>query len=151
MGRSGVAAVIANLLLSELTFTAGHWTLHQTVRGGQWHALHHACRPCSWSSNLLFHPVDLLIEFSGPFLALAGSHCLLFDDRAALLVSVHLLHLWYALDHSENWRLAHYRHHLYVDSTYTIYCGRAVRVVAADTVKPLLTWRKAAEAKLVSD
>lgn len=134
--------MLSNLLLSELTFTAGHWVLHQTDRGGGWHRLHHACRPCSWSTNLLFHPVDLAVEFSGPFLALACSHCLLFNDGAALMVSVHLLHLWYALDHSENWRLPHYRHHLYVDSTYTIYCGRTVPTLWPDTVKPLLKGRQ---------
>lgn len=142
VGWTTVAAVVSNLLLSELTFTAGHWALHQTARGGHWHTLHHACRPCSWSTNLLFHPVDLAVEFSGPFLALACSHCLLFNDVAALLVSVHLLHLWYALDHSENFRLSHYRHHLYVDSTYTIYCGHTVPTFQPDTVKPLLRLAK---------
>ena len=33
----------------------------------------------SWSTNLLFHPVDLALEFSGPVGFLVASHMLLFE------------------------------------------------------------------------
>ena len=131
-------AVSVNLVLAEITFTAGHFLLHQTKLGGRLHTLHHCCRPCSWSTNLLFHPVDMAVEFSGPFAAITASHVFVFQDPLALFVTVHFLHVWYALDHSENLRFAHFKHHLYVDSTYTIYCGGTVPNLTPDTVKPLL-------------
>jgi len=133
--------LVVNLALSELTFTAGHYLLHRTELGAKFHHLHHCCRPPSISTNLLFHPVDMAVEFSGPVLSLVATHLLIFKEPFLLLLSIHVLHFWYSLDHSENVQLYHYTHHMRVDSVYSIYAkirfsgegeGRA------DKVKPLL-------------
>jgi hypothetical protein len=68
---------------------------------------------------------------------LKASHLLIFEDAFALLVSIHVLHVWYALDHSENLQLYHYQHHQRIDSVYSIYVK--LRFSSGDdTVKPLL-------------
>lgn len=131
-----VVVVVTNLALAELTFTVAHFWLHRTELGAQIHHMHHLCQPCSWSTNLLFHPVDMAVEFSGPIVSLVLSHVLVFEDPFALLISISLLHLWYALDHSENLQLYHYQHHKYIDSTYTIYLNLRLRG-GLDTVKRL--------------
>ncbi|CAE8732342.1 unnamed protein product [Polarella glacialis] len=115
------AAVGTNLVASELAFTAGHYLLHKSCTLAPFHVLHHCCRPCSWSSNLLFHPLDMAIEFTGPFFVLLATHRLIWRDPLALLVSLTVLHTWYAVDHSENARLYHYYHHKHIDAVYTIY------------------------------
>lgn len=83
----------------------------------------------------------MAVEFSGPMLSLVATHLLIFNEPFLLLLSIHILHFWYALDHSENVQLYHYTHHMRVDSVYSIYAkirfsgegeGRA------DKVKPLL-------------
>lgn len=53
--------------ISEVTFTAGHVLLHRTTLGRKIHKIHHLCSRPSYSTNLLFHPLDLAVEFGGPF------------------------------------------------------------------------------------
>lgn len=48
-------------------------------------------------------------------------HVFALHDEFALMLSCHMLHLWYALDHSENLQLYHYAHHQTIDSVYSIY------------------------------
>jgi hypothetical protein len=116
---------LVNLVLAEITFTVGHFFLHHNEHGANWHLMHHCCKPCSWSANLIFHPCDMAVEFSGPMLSLVLSHELYFKhvdpSGAGLLVSMTVMHFWYAIDHSENLKLYHYEHHMRVDSLYTIY------------------------------
>ena len=133
--------LVLNLALSELMFTAGHYLLHRTERGARFHHLHHCCNPASQSSNALFHPVDLAVEFSGPFISLVSTHLFLFNDPFLLLLSVHIVHFWYQLDHSENIQLYHYTHHIRCDAVYNIYAK--IRFSGegdgcSDKVKPLL-------------
>lgn len=124
-------AVGWNQALSDLTITAGHWLLHTSRRLAPFHVIHHLCSPALWTSNLLFHPIDMAVEFSGPFASLAASHVLIWRDPLALLFSVAALHVWYALDQSENMKVPQSRHHKYVEAIYTVYaevhfpaCGR---------------------------
>lgn len=113
--------IFVALSFAEFSFTTAHYWLHQTKSGAKYHMLHHLCMSASWSTNLLFHPFDLAAEFSGPILGVVFITMGIFNDPFALLVSLHILHLWYALDHSENLRLYHYKHHKYIDSVYSIY------------------------------
>jgi sterol desaturase/sphingolipid hydroxylase (fatty acid hydroxylase superfamily) len=116
-----IAKVLVNLSIAEIAFTVNHTILHHTKWGARLHIMHHFCQPCSWAANLIFHPLDLAAEFSGPVLSLILSHCLWFQDPFAFLVSLQVLNLWYAIDHSENLKLHHYVHHSSVDKFYSIY------------------------------
>jgi len=68
---------LATMVMAEVTFAGAHYWLHRSQRGGEYHKLHHCCRPCSWSTNLLFHSIDLALEFSGPFIAMVTMQLLL--------------------------------------------------------------------------
>lgn len=89
----------------------------------------------------------MAVEFSGPIVGLVVAHVLLFDDTLALGISIHLLHLWYMLDHSENLQLYHYHHHQYIDSVYSIYTDLRFPQ-GRDTVKPMLKLQPPRRAKL---
>ncbi|KAJ1447301.1 hypothetical protein M885DRAFT_199514 [Pelagophyceae sp. CCMP2097] len=95
------AAVVVSLGLTEVAFTPGHSYLHNTQRGARLHLMHHCCRPSSWSANLIFHPMDMIIEFGAPILTLVAAYHVVWrsvlDDEAglSLLASVTTLHLWY--------------------------------------------------------
>lgn len=131
-----VSSVVVNLALAEASFTAGHALLHRTRWGASYHDLHHLCQPCSWSTNLLFHPVDMAVEFAGPFVGLVLSHIFILKDPLVLGVSLHVIHAWYAFDHSENLKLYHYFHHQFVDSNYSVYVRH--RFPGPEYVKPLV-------------
>lgn len=110
--------------ISEITFTAGHVWLHHTKIGGRIHKLHHLCRRISWSSNLLFHPLDLAVEFGGPFLSMPLMHIYIIQDPFAFRAAIILLYIWYAADHSENLGLSHSIHHLSLGSKVLTIYGR---------------------------
>lgn len=131
-----VAKVLFNLAGSEVLFTVSHRLLHSKLPAI--HALHHTCRRSSWSTNLTFHPVDLLMEFSGPVGFIALTHVALFRDPLATILSFSFLHLWYAWDHDETVRLPHYSHHLTIDSVYTIYVKYRDHRAGFDKVKQVI-------------
>ncbi|MDP2437471.1 MAG: sterol desaturase family protein [archaeon] len=112
--------VAANMLLAEAAFTGAHALLHQTSLAPL-HRMHHCCRASSFSTNLVFHPLDLALEFSGPVALVAAAHWLLWDDLPVLLLSFVLVQTWYALDHDEYLAFFHYYHHKHINSNYTIY------------------------------
>jgi len=133
-----VGIVLVNMALAEIAFTLSHMLLHRTHQGARWHLMHHCCRPSSWSTNLIFHPIDMAIEFSGPVIVLLLSHIFVFRNPTALLTSVQVLHLWYAIDHSENLKLPHYTHHMRIDAMYSIYIKTRNIHPEKDRVKLLL-------------
>ena len=98
-------------LISEVTFTAGHMLLHRTEIGRRIHKIHHLCVRPTWSSNLLFHPLDLVVEFSGPFCFMALAHMYVIGDPFVFRMAIMFLYMWYAASHSENLGLSHYNHH----------------------------------------
>jgi len=115
-----LVALLTNMAIGEVLFTLAHRYLHQ--HQPELHRMHHCCRRASWSTNLIFHPVDLALEFAGPVASILATHFLLWkQDQLVLVVSYLVLQTWYALDHDEYLRLYHYAHHLSVDAVYTIY------------------------------
>jgi hypothetical protein len=56
--------------------------------------MHHACRWASNTTNLLFHPLDLALEFAGPYLCLVGMHLLLWHDPIILFISIYIVQMW---------------------------------------------------------
>ena len=106
-----VASLASYWIISEITFTSGHIWLHRTAIGGRIHRLHHLCKPASWSTNLLFHPLDLLVEFGGPFLVMPLMHMFFIRDPFVFRTAIILLYIWYAADHSETLGLSHGTHH----------------------------------------
>ena len=131
-----LAKVAVNMAMGEVTFTLAHRALHRRLAG--LHRMHHCCKRASWSTNLIFHPVDLALEFAGPVGCLLAAHYVLWDqDQTVLLLSYLILQVWYGLDHDEYLKLYHHTHHLAVDSVYTIYC-KFKDDGSLDRVKPLL-------------
>lgn len=118
MGRA--AAVAVNLCLTEAAFFVAHRELHlnpvrlilshSNLRGiiftgsifsqfsvqllAPLHLMHHACRWASNTTNLLFHPLDLALEFAGPYLCLVGMHAFLWHDPITLFISIYIVQMW---------------------------------------------------------
>ena len=113
--------IAANLLLSELLFCFGHSLMHTVPFLLKLHIFHHCSVRASFNTNLLFHPVDLAIEFAGPAAGLLGMHFCLWQDQAVLLYTYLIFQLWYAYDHDETMKLYHTKHHATCDSVYVIY------------------------------
>lgn len=110
-----------NLVLSEALFTFSHYLLHTWHVLTPLHVMHHCCVHPSWTTNLIFHPLDLALEFSGPVTALIGMHFFVWQDQFSLLVSFVVLQLWYAYDHDNGINLYHVDHHRQINSLYAIY------------------------------
>lgn len=116
-----IVKVVVNLTLAELLFSAGHSLMHTHPSLVKLHILHHCSTFSSWNTNLLFHPIDLAIEFTGPALGLLGMHYFVWQDEMTMLVTYLIFLLWYAYDHDETLRLYHVQHHAACDSLYAIY------------------------------
>jgi sterol desaturase/sphingolipid hydroxylase (fatty acid hydroxylase superfamily) len=116
-----ISIIAVNLVLADVFFTLAHSiVLHKTKFGASFHKIHHCAKPCSWSSNLIFHPVDMAIEFT-PSTAVALAVHYVTRDPFALCVFMTIGHLWYFVDHSDLIKTQHYRHHEKVDASYGIY------------------------------
>ena len=131
--------ILFNLAMSELCFTAAHTTLHRTEYGACLHHLHHCCKPSSWSSNLIIHPIDMAVEFSGPVLVLLFTDRFMFQDPSALFLSLTTLQLRYAADHSEHLQLPHYKHHARINNFLCIYLKARTKKPGRDRVKALVS------------
>lgn len=87
------------------------------------HVFHHCSTRPTFNTNLLFHPLDLAIEFTAPALSLFLMHWHVWRDDFVLLYSYILFQFWYAYDHDEHIRAYHVQHHADCDSLYAIYCN----------------------------
>jgi sterol desaturase/sphingolipid hydroxylase (fatty acid hydroxylase superfamily) len=115
-------AIATNFLLTEILFCLGHWPMHTVPYLMSLHVLHHCSVHSTWNTNLLFHPIDLAIEFAGPALGLLAMHRFVWQDQATLLCTYVLFQLIYAFEHDETMQLHHARyHHANCDSLYVIY------------------------------
>ena len=130
--------IIVNMALTELLFTSAHMMLHYTLRGAKIHLMHHCCKQASWSTNLIFNPFDMAIEFSGPVLGILAMHFYVWKNENTMILSTLLLHLWYALDHSATLKLPHTKHHAHVNTMFTIYLKRHFTFKKPELVKKLL-------------
>lgn len=116
-----VGKILVNLAITEFLFRCGHCLLHTHPTLMKLHVFHHCSVNPTWNTNLLFHPVDLAIEFSGPAASLLAMHYFAWNDQAVLLYTFIIFQLWYAYDHDEDLQLFHVKHHTYCDSLYVIY------------------------------
>jgi sterol desaturase/sphingolipid hydroxylase (fatty acid hydroxylase superfamily) len=130
------AKVLINISITEYLFFLAHRALHQ-----YWpriHAMHHCCKKATSATNLIFHPVDLMLEFAGPAFSLLFLHFTVWkQDTFVLFLSYLFVQTYYAIDHNEWWPTYHYTHHSYVDSVYTIYIKHRSNP-ARDCVKSIL-------------
>lgn len=114
--------IVVNLGVSEVLFFCGHGLMHTSPIFVDFHIFHHCCTTPTFATNLMFHPVDLSIEFAGPAGCLLAMHFLVWDEDASVLLITYLIfQLWYAYDHDESMNLYHVQHHQYCDSLYVIY------------------------------
>eukprot|EP00571_Detonula_confervacea_P016993 CAMPEP_0172308042 /NCGR_PEP_ID=MMETSP1058-20130122/8760_1 /TAXON_ID=83371 /ORGANISM="Detonula confervacea, Strain CCMP 353" /LENGTH=239 /DNA_ID=CAMNT_0013020375 /DNA_START=177 /DNA_END=897 /DNA_ORIENTATION=+ len=116
-----LCVVFVNLALAEAAFTIGHYLLHSRKSLLSLHVMHHCCVHASWTTNVLFHPIDLAIEFSGPAISLLLMHFIVWRDPFVLMVTFVIFQIWYALDHDESLKTYHYAHHTHNNSLYAIY------------------------------
>ena len=115
-------AILVNLIVSEVCFTFSHGLLHIIPALLPLHVFHHCVTQPSASANLLFHPVDISLEFAGPVGSLVVMHFLTWkQDDLVLVASFMIVQLWYSWDHDELLNLYHAAHHIYCDSVYAIY------------------------------
>ena len=133
--------ILINMALTEVLFTAAHMLLHYTLTGAKIHLMHHCNKQASWSTNLIFHPLDMVVEFSGPMLSLLLMHKYIWKNDATMVLSTLILHLWYALDHSATLKLPHTKHHAHVNTMFTIYVKKHFTMKKTELVKTLLKKR----------
>ena len=115
-------SVAINLALSEVLFTFSHSQLHKVPVLVSYYVFHHCSTKSSWNTNVLFHPVDLVLEFAGPAAGLLVLHYTLWrQDQFVLLATYLVFQIWYALDHDEELQLWHIQHHSECNSLYSIY------------------------------
>ena len=86
----------------------------------------------------MIHPVDMAIEFSGPVLVLLLTDRFIFRNPSVLFLSLTVLQLWYAVDHSEYFQLAHYKHHEHINNFMCIYLKTRTNKVGRDRVRMLV-------------
>jgi sterol desaturase/sphingolipid hydroxylase (fatty acid hydroxylase superfamily) len=86
---------VLSLFLSDLAFTFGHWLMHTSKYLSQYHWLHHLCIKPTYITNVLFHPLDLAIEFAGPAFIIFALHFLIFKDKEVLCMVFLIFQLWY--------------------------------------------------------
>ncbi|CAB9514368.1 expressed unknown protein [Seminavis robusta] len=116
-----ILRILASLALSETLFCAAHSLMHKNEFLAKYHVMHHCCVCPTWTTNLVFHPLDLSMEFGGPALGLLGLHFGVFQDQATFLLTYLIFQLWYAYDHEPYLNLYHIQHHQQCDSLYVIY------------------------------
>lgn len=117
-----VGAVVFNLFVTEAAFTLSHGWLHTIPVLQKFHVLHHCWLEPSYTTNLFFHPVDLILEFSGPAACLLATHYLLWSQDDLILLTTYIaFQLWYMYDHDDTLNLYHVDHHRRCNSMYTIY------------------------------
>ena len=112
--------IIITMGLGDIYFFWVHKTLHVTKFGASLHKIHHCCFYPSLSTNLMFNPVDTMIEFTGPNSVLLISYFIL-NDAAFLVVCGCIILCWYAYNHDENFKSIHYYHHIHCDGQYPVY------------------------------
>eukprot|EP00757_Euglenozoa_sp_SAG-D1_P018858 gene18858-6233_t len=122
-----VATTVGTLALTEIGFTFAHTKLHESPTLSKFHILHHCCTKSSWSTNGLFHPLDLSLEFTGPVAAVLGLH-LLHGNAWQTCVSYYCVQLWYGMDHDATLNLNHNRnHHGLINANYTVYISQKMQ------------------------
>ena len=129
--------IIVNMIVGEFFFTSSHMWLHYSKTGSRLHLMHHCCKQASWSTNLIFHPIDIVVEFSGPVLSAVALHFFVWKDDWTLFITIGILHLWYALDHSALLKLPHIDHHTYCDTMFSIYIKKYITLKRPELVKTL--------------
>jgi sterol desaturase/sphingolipid hydroxylase (fatty acid hydroxylase superfamily) len=113
-------AVFVNITLAEITFTIAHKFMHELLP--EFHVMHHCCIYSTATTNLIFHPIDLILEFFGPIVCTFITHFLFWDQNTTVLfLSFTIIQFWYMMDHDEGLKLYHFYHHSHVNSVYSIY------------------------------
>ena len=117
--------VLMSMTAAELGFTLGHSLMYFHPTLTSFHVLHQCCKESTFTTNVVFHPVDLAVEFAGPAAGLLGFYFFVFErNKFALLLSYLLFQVWYAADHDEALKLPHTAHHEHCDAMHTIYISR---------------------------
>mmetsp|Transcript_38966 Transcript_38966/g.54343 ORF Transcript_38966/g.54343 Transcript_38966/m.54343 type:complete len:234 (-) Transcript_38966:259-960(-) len=104
--------VFFNMSLGEIFFTLAHKQLY--LHFPSLHHAHHCCLRSSFSSNIIFHPIDLMLEFSLPGLVPLFNYFYLFPSNWVLIFTVFCQTTWYSMVHDESLQLPHYFHHKYM-------------------------------------
>ena len=115
-----IIPVIIILLIGDYFFYFSHKLLHSTEFGAKLHLMHHCCIYTTLSTNAWFHPLDLLIEFWGPF-SLNYLYWLYSGDTFVLMVVGGIMTAWYSATHDERISNHHRDHHRLINSDYPIY------------------------------
>ena len=112
---------LSNLALTEIIFFKVHELLHTNKYIARLHILHHCIKYPGWLGNILFHPIDIIMELGSAIVAILLNHTLFFKNKFATPLSTGLIFAWYLCDHDENIRLPHTKHHLTINGWYGPY------------------------------
>lgn len=112
--------IAVTMILGDIYFYLFHRALHESEWLSSLHIMHHCCIYPSMSTGLMFDPIDLSIEFTGPNLILLLAYYI-FNDPAFFVICGCLILGWYGSEHDENIQLHHYNHHVNCDGDYPVY------------------------------
>jgi hypothetical protein len=90
-----VVQIAINLGMTEIAFYFAHRALHLSPTLSPLHKMHHCCRWASNTTNVLFHPLDLVLEFAGPYVCVVGMHQFAWSDDVVLFLSLFIVQMWY--------------------------------------------------------
>ena len=63
---SMLSKIIITMVLGDIYFYFAHKALHESRYFAKLHLFHHCCFYPSLSTGLMFNPIDLMLEFTGP-------------------------------------------------------------------------------------
>jgi hypothetical protein len=109
--------VLIHSLISEVSFTIIHKLLHSYLP--HIHKIHHCCITASETSNLIFHPLDSVLEVLTPTVINMVTDYFIFKDAFSLMVAYSLLLTMTVINHDEYLKIPHWYHHKTINSNYS--------------------------------
>eukprot|EP00042_Codosiga_hollandica_P047889 m.526566 g.526566 ORF g.526566 m.526566 type:complete len:331 (+) comp57550_c0_seq12:15-1007(+) len=90
--------VIAGLVIGEFTAMPLHRWMHRNETLARVHLMHHCCRASGVFAAIIFHPLDLLFEFSGPQIGVQVFALYFLEDKWALICIAGIsMSIWYCI------------------------------------------------------
>jgi len=111
--------VISTLALVDIYFYFSHRTLHRHFPKS--HIFHHCCKTPSFTTNLLFEPLDIFIELAIPSFGIIFYNILVLQDPFAMVATFSVQLAWYILNHDEYAKMPHWKHHKTINTNYFSY------------------------------
>lgn len=113
-----IIKIIGLAVVTEIYFYQSHKFMHKYSPDS--HRLHHCCLHSTITTNLVFDPLDVFLEFYMPNIIALIITTLLQDGELFLAFAMFQITA-YTSNHDEYYKTHHYSHHTLSDSAYGVY------------------------------